>query len=176
MTKLIEPLISNTRKQISKYFKHYEVVRSGTAARKEIDNDVYCPKLAYNAEQLGINVLDPIREEFGPYGPSSWYRSEDLEREITTVGYTNWCKRHGHEENEASWQLYFGRKQHPKCSAADIEIMGVSNDDLFAWIEANLEFDQLIREFAVKDKPMSGWVHVSWNAEGNNRNHAFDIG
>ena len=176
MGKMIEPLVTSSGENISKYFRHYEVVRSSTAARKELDNDIYCPQLKRNAEQLGVNVLDKVREQFGAFGPNSWYRGEELERDITKVGFANWCRKHGREVNEESWQAYFIRKQHPKASAADIEIVGVSNDDLFAWIKDNLEYDQLIREFARKGNPMSGWVHVSWDSAGNNRMQAFSIG
>jgi len=176
MSKVFEPLVTNSRKSISKHFRHYEVIRSETAAREEIDNQIYCPRVRYNAEQLGANVLDPVREHFGPYGPNSWFRGEDLERVIAGSGYLSWCKRHGREVNEVSWKIYFFNKQHPQGCAADIEIDGVSNDDLFMWIKDNLKFDQLIREFAVAGQPRSGWVHVSWDPNGKNRNQAFSIG
>lgn len=176
MGKVIEPKISSTTEHISKYFRHYEVVRSSTASRKGFDNDIYCPQVAYNAEQLGKNVLDKVRERFGAFGPNSWYRGEELEKDITENAYKNWCAKRSLEVNEESWRSYFARKQHPKGSAADIEISGVGNDDLFEWIKDNLEFDQLIREFPKKDKPMSGWVHVSWSSHGKNRKQAFTIG
>lgn len=171
-----EPLVAGTRKEISKYFKHYEVVRSSTADRYEIDNNIYCPTVMYSAELLAKNVLDKVRAHFGPISPSSWFRCEELERHICKVAFAKWCEVRKLPQNKDSWITYFLRKQHPQGGAADIEVMGVSNDDLFAWIKENLEFDQLIREFPKKDKPMSGWVHVSWNAHGKNRKQAFTIG
>lgn len=55
--------------------------------------------------------------------------------------------------------------QHCKCEAADIEISGIDNYDLACWIRDNLEFDQLILEFA-NGGGNNGWVHVSWKEGG----------
>ena len=173
---LKSPIITSTRDNISRYFRHYEVVKSFEASRLEINNNVYCPHVAYNAQLLGKKVLDKVREKFGPFSPTSWYRCEELERSICKKAFSNWCAKRNLPETKDAWITYFMRKQHPQGGAADIEIVGVSNDDLFAWIKDNLEFDQLIREFPVEGQPMSGWVHVSWNARGDNRNQAFTIG
>ena len=77
---------------------------------------------------------------------------------------------------EQTWKDYFERKSHPRGEAADIEIPGINNDDLYHWIrdESGLEFDQLIREFRKAGDPNSGWVHVSFRIN-NNRNQAFNI-
>ena len=54
--------------------------------------------------------------------------------------------------------------------AADFEIQGLANYDLAKWIEANLLYDQLILEFYTPGgDPNSGWVHCSYNAQGENR-------
>jgi len=37
------------------------------------------------------------------------------------------------------------------------------------WIRDNLDFDQLILEFYTPGIPDSGWVHVSYKADGDNR-------
>lgn len=171
-----EAKISSTRQRISEYFLHYEVVKSDTASRMGFDNTVYCPDVEYRARALAENVLDKVREQFGPFSPTSWYRCEDLERYICDKSYRSWCSKRGLDPDKSeSWQTYFMRKQHPSGAAADIEVPGVSNDELFEWIKDNLEFDQLIREFHVEGQPMSGWVHVSWSFD-KNRNHAFVIG
>jgi hypothetical protein len=47
--------------------------------------------------------------------------------------------------------------------AADIEIPGVANAELAAWIVANLDFTQVILEFYTPGVPDSGWVHVSYD-------------
>ena len=51
--------------------------------------------------------------------------------------------------------------QHTKGEAADIEIPGLDNLELYYWIAENLDFDQLILEY-YSGEPSSGWVHVSY--------------
>lgn len=53
--------------------------------------------------------------------------------------------------------------------AADLEAPSIDNLQLAKWIEQNLTFDQLILEFYEKGEPTSGWIHVSYNNEGENR-------
>lgn len=63
--------------------------------------------------------------------------------------------------------------QHSKCEAADVEISGLDNYTLACWIRDNLEFDQLILEFA-SGGGNNGWVHVSWK-EGKLRHQCLTI-
>ena len=51
----------------------------------------------------------------------------------------------------------------------------MSNRELFEYIRDNYEFDQLILEGYHDSDPRSGWVHVSWDTDGGNRNMAFRI-
>lgn len=158
-----------SRKVLYGNFYVYEVSKSATAQRLEIDNSASAEVLA-NAYGLARNVLQPARDYFGRgFGPQSWYRCEKLEHVICKRGFERWCTACGISANAASWQQYFARKQHPTGSAADIEIAGISNDALFEFIRDNLDFDQLIREYAVAGDPYSGWVHVSWLANGNRK-------
>ena len=53
--------------------------------------------------------------------------------------------------------------------AADLEAPSIDNLQLAKWIEQNLTFDQLILEFYTQGEPTSGWIHVSYNNEGENR-------
>ena len=46
--------------------------------------------------------------------------------------------------------------------AADIEVAGVANAALAAWIRDHLPFDQLILEAYRPAVAGSGWVHVSY--------------
>ena len=55
--------------------------------------------------------------------------------------------------------------QHAKAEAVDFECLGTSNAELFDWIKANLQPDQMILEFYTPGEPNSGWVHASWIAE-----------
>jgi hypothetical protein len=55
--------------------------------------------------------------------------------------------------------------QHAKGMAADFEIYGTPNNEIFNWVKNNLMFDQMILEFWNPDEPNSGWLHVSYNPE-----------
>lgn len=155
-------------------FFHREVANSGVADRYDIDNTPP-DDLLLKARDLAINCLQPIRSYYGlSFAPNSWYRCEALEKVICMNSFIKWRKKHGYEGRQDAWAMYFAKKSHPTCSAADIEIPGVDNDDLYAWCLAELTFDQLIREFAKPGEPNSGWVHISYNAE-NNRGEAFSI-
>ena len=55
--------------------------------------------------------------------------------------------------------------QHAKGMAADFEIYGTPNNEIFNWVKNNLMFDQMILEFWNEDEPNSGWLHVSYNPE-----------
>lgn len=157
-------------------FKWYEVWKSETASRLEIDNESDDEDIQLNASQLTYHILQPLRDHFGPIRCNSWCRLERLEKVITKKAYQKWCRKKGISPAFASsWDRYFARKSHPQGAAADIEISGVSNDDLYDYIASTMQFDQLIREFPVKGVPDSGWVHVSW-AGLQNRNQAFTIG
>lgn len=164
----------NTR--LSTNFIMREVARSNVADRWGIDNTPSAIVLR-RAEDLAKNILQPVRNKYGiSFSPNSWYRCEQLERIIAKNGFERWCNRHGYSSYDArAWVLYLSKKQHPTGMAADIEIPGVNNDRLFDWIKDNLKYDQLIREFRRAGDPASGWVHVSFNADGN-RMQAFQIG
>ena len=81
------------------------------------------------------------------------------------------CKYYKGEISETISKLYFNRNansQHAKGQAADIEIPGVDNLKLAQYIQDKMDFDQLILECYTGD-PSSGWVHVSYNNNGENR-------
>jgi len=156
--------MSNT--PIGKHFTLGEVTHSDTAIRLGIQNELP-PELLKNAIALAINVLDLIREHFGiPFSPNSWLRTEPLERAINQKAFESWCVKHSKPIDEDSWADYFSRKSHPLAEAADITIPGVKNEDIWHWVQKNLEFDQCILE--------SSWVHVSYRA-GNNRKQSLII-
>jgi len=136
--------------KFSEHFTVHEMVRSETAARKGIDNippAALIPKL----QKLCADILEPVRARFGkPFRPNSGYRSPELN---TAVGGS-------------------ARSQHCLAEAVDIEIAGVSNFELAAWVKENLAFDKLILECYTPGLPNSGWVHVSYR-ENNNRNQVM---
>jgi len=132
--------------RLSKNFTMAEFTKSQTAERKGIDNTPQGEHLEA-AKALFENVVQPVRDHFGPTVINSGYRSPDLNE---AVGGSS-------------------RSQHCKGEAADIEVPGTPNAELAEWIRDNLEFDQLILEFYTPGIPDSGWVHVSYLADGDNR-------
>ena len=105
-------------------FLYQSLLKSDTAIRKGINNNP-------NAEQieklklLCENILQPVRDHFGRVKVTSGFRSAEL------------CIAIGSSVNS----------QHARAEAADFEVVGVDNVELFDWIKNNLEPDQLILEF-----------------------------
>ena len=132
--------------KLSQNFSLAELEKSQTATRNGINNAapaVDIPKLKALAE----NVLQPVRDKWGPVIISSGYRSPDLNK---VIGGSN-------------------TSQHTLCEAADFEVRGESNLKIARWIEETLDFDQLILEFYVPGEPNSGWIHCSYKKEGNRK-------
>lgn len=127
-----------------------EFIKSDTAKREGIDNTPEGEHLE-NAKALFENVVQKVRDHFGPTVLNSGYRCPELNQAVR------------------------GSKtsQHCKGEAADIEVRGVANGDLAQWIVDNLDFDQVILEFYTPGEPSSGWVHVSYKADGTNRKKAL---
>lgn len=132
--------------RLSKNFTLQEFTKSQTALRQGIDNTPDGEHLEA-AKALFENVVQPIRDNFGPTVINSGYRGPALNE---AVGGSS-------------------RSQHCKGEAVDIECPGVPNADIAQWIVDNLDFDQVILEFYTPGIPDSGWVHVSYKAEGDNR-------
>jgi hypothetical protein len=131
--------------KLSANFTLREYIKSQTASRRGIDNSPTEVHLD-NALALFENVVQPVREHFGPTIVTSGYRSEMLN---AAIGGSP-------------------RSQHSKGEAVDIEVMGVSTAEVSQWIADNLVFDQLILEFFEPGDTNSGWTHVSYS-RGENR-------
>lgn len=132
--------------RLSKNFTLQEFTKSQTALRQGIDNTPEGEHLEA-AKALFENVVQPVRENFGPTVINSGYRGPALNE---AVGGSS-------------------KSQHCKGEAVDIECPGVPNADIAQWIVDNLDFDQVILEFYTPGIPDSGWVHVSYRADGENR-------
>ena len=132
--------------RLSKNFTLQEYVKSQTATRKGLDNTPNDDHLA-KAKILFENVVQKVRDHFGVTVINSGYRGPALNE---AVGGSS-------------------KSQHCKGEAVDIECHGTANYDVCKWIEENLDFDQLILEFYTPGIPDSGWVHVSYKAEGNRK-------
>jgi len=131
---------------LSKNFTLTEYTKSQTALRLGIDNTPNDDHLA-SAKLLFENVVQPVRDHFGPTVINSGYRGPELNAAIGGAATS----------------------QHCRGEAVDIECPGVPNHEVAEWIQNNLDFDQLILEFYTLGIPDSGWVHVSYIPEGNRK-------
>lgn len=140
--------------QITKNFTLKELTYSATAVKRKIDNTP--SEIEYkNMVNLCEHILQPLRDKLGkPISINSCYRCPKLNAVV------------GGAKNS----------QHMTGKAADIEIKGMSNYDLATYIKNNFEFDQLILEYCdnLKNDINSGWVHVSYDSNGN-RNQCLTI-
>jgi len=136
--------------KLSKNFSLAEFTKSQTALRHGLDNE---PKEEHldAAKALFEKVVQPVRDRFGPTVINSGYRGEELNEKVGGSPTS----------------------QHCLGQAVDIECPGVANADIAEWITKNTEFDQVILEFYTPGIPDSGWVHVSYKANGDNRKLAL---
>ncbi len=126
--------------QLSKNFSLGELCKSEVAIRRNIDNTP-SEKVKNNLKILVDNVLQPLRDKFGPMTVTSGYRSPAVNTAVGGSPYSDHCLG----------------------MAADIEIVGVDNKVLAEYIRDNMKFTQLILEFYTDGVPDSGWVHVSYD-------------
>ena len=139
--------------QLTDNFSLAELCKSQTALRKGIDNLPKDPDTVAKMQTLAEEVLQPVRDKFGPTVINSGYRCKKLN---TAIGGSK-------------------KSQHCFGEAADIEVPTLSNRDLAEWIKNNLDFDQLILEFYNGKDPSSGWVHVSYKDSESNRKEVLTI-
>ena len=97
-----------------------------------------------NLQDLVDNVLQPLREKFGPVVVTSGYRSPAVNTKIGGSTTSDHC--YGY--------------------AADFEVLGMDNRELALYILDNLKFKQLILEF-YSGLPDSGCVHCSFQKDAN---------
>ena len=137
--------------RISGDFTVRELVKSDIATRRMIDNRFYSDEQLRSAINLCRQILQPIRDNFGPFTPNSVYRSQATERAL--------------KGKPPSWT---SKSQHTKGEAADIEVGGLTTLGLAEWIRNNIpSYDQIICEmYDPKLGPNSGWVHVSLKRHG----------
>lgn len=133
--------------RISKNFTLKEFTKSSTADRLGIDNSVKDQQTLVNLCALAHNILQPVRNEHGVVNCNSVFRCLDLNRAIKSGD----------------------NSQHVKGEAGDIECSSIDNFKLATWIAENLDYDMVLLEFYQAGIPDSGWVHVSYKADGSNR-------
>ena len=132
--------------KLSENFSLQEYTKSQTATRQGLDNTPNEGHMT-SATALLENVVQKVRDNFGVTVINSGYRGPTLNE---AVGGSS-------------------KSQHCKGEAVDIECPGTGNYDVAKWISENCDFDQLILEFYTPGIPDSGWVHVSYKAEGNRK-------
>ena len=135
--------------KLTENFSLNELTKSQTAERKGIDNT---PSTEHqeNLKSLCEMILQPIRDHFGQVvSVSSGYRSPEL---CVAIGSST-------------------KSQHASGCAADFEIFNLSNKELADYIDQNLDYDQLILEYWKESDPNSGWVHCSFNTQGNRKQY-----
>lgn len=130
--------------KISEHLDLSELIRSESAKRNGISNMPTDEHIA-NFKVLAEKIFEPIRNNFRcPIIISSGYRSAELNKCIGGASSS----------------------QHCKGQAIDIDMdgtpNGVTNNDIFHWVIANLQFTQLIAEYPI-DKELS-WVHIGYDA------------
>lgn len=140
------------KNNISSNISYNEAVFSETAIRMDIDNtpnEVQLQAMTLVAD----NVFQPLREHFcAPIYVSSFFRSIALNSAIN--GSTN--------------------SSHTRGEAIDVDadvFGGVTNAEIFAYINENLSFDQLIWEYGTDTEP--NWIHVSFVNKSKNRNQVL---
>jgi len=134
-------------RNISKHITYKEATKSRTAEAKGISNEPSSEELKA-MENIAENIFEPLRAALGgnPLAITSFYRGKELNK---VIGGSS-------------------RSQHCKGEAMDIDAdvyNKVTNKQVFEYIRANLEFDQLIWEFGNDSNP--SWVHVSLKNKNN---------
>lgn len=134
---------------ISNHITYREATKSDTAIRHGIDNTPDRATIA-RMKLVAEKVFEPVRKHFGiAIAITSFFRCSALN---LIIGGSK-------------------TSQHVTGEAMDIDGDNfglVSNTEIFNYIKDNLDFDQLIAEFANPDESPQ-WVHVSWKAEGNRK-------
>lgn len=135
--------------QLTTNFSLEELCRSETAKRLGISNTPNATQAA-SLKLLAENILQPLRNHFGPISISSGFRSDALNKATPGSSATS---------------------QHSKGEAADIDMdnikTNVTNAMVFEYIHKFLPFDQLIWEYGTTANP--DWVHVSYSPSGHQR-------
>jgi zinc D-Ala-D-Ala carboxypeptidase len=126
--------------KISKHVSYKEGVYSITALRLGLKNDPSDDHL-YNMIKVSENVFEPLRTHVGgPIKINSFYRGPELNKAIGGSAKSQHC--------------------HGQAIDIDDTYGNASNAEMYNWIKANLNYDQMIWEFGTDENP--NWVHVSY--------------
>jgi hypothetical protein len=137
--------------KISKHVSYKEGVYSTTALRLGLNNDPSDTHLQ-NMILLSEKIFEPLRIHVGgPIKINSFYRGPELNKAIGGSAKSQHC--------------------HGQAMDIDDTYGHASNKEMFNWIKANLDYDQMIWEFGTDENP--DWVHVSYVDPGSNRNRCL---
>lgn len=132
------------REHLSPHFILFELAHSATAAEAGLDNR---PNLEQRKALTALcdNILEPLRQQFGPIVVRSGFRSPEVNRRVGGVP----------------------NSQHLRGEAADIAADSTATlKRYYNFISQNLDFDQLILE---PHDNAPRWVHVSFTRRHANR-------
>ncbi len=145
--------------QLSPNFDLATLVYSPTARSARVDNWPKDPVLVMRLSGLCMNMLEPLAARYGRgrMNINSGYRNRTVNRLV------------GSKSDNSN---------HTKGYAADLEINGIDNAELWQWIKTNMRYHELILEFYKRNAgPTSGWVHVAHACDLSNQGmRAFRIG
>jgi hypothetical protein len=133
----------NAKLPMAPNFRYKEFIRSATALRLGIRN-VPSESEWQSIERVAGNIIQPVRDQFGPIRITSGYRSVEL------------CLKVGSSP----------RSNHVRGEAVDFEPVSskIKLIDIVKWIHMNLEYRELIAEYFP-----DGWIHVAYRLHKNVR-------
>ena len=137
--------------RLTKHVSYKEGVHSITALRLGLNNNPSDAHLQ-NMILLSEKIFEPLRVHVGgPIKINSFYRGPELNKAIGGSAKSQHC--------------------HGQAMDIDDTYGNASNKEMFNWIKANLDYDQMIWEFGTDENP--DWVHVSYVDPGSNRNRCL---
>ena len=137
--------------RLSRHVSYKEGVHSVTALRLGLKNDPSDDHLN-NMMTISEKVFEPLRTHVGgPIKINSFYRGPELNKAIGGSAKSQLC--------------------HGQAMDIDDTYGNASNAEMYNWIKANLDYDQMIWEFGTDENP--DWVHVSYVNPDVNRNRCL---
>ncbi len=137
--------------KLSKHVSYKEGTYSITAKRLGLENDPTDVHLS-NMRLISEKVFEPLRMHVGgPIKINSFYRGPELNKAIGGSAKSQHC--------------------HGQAMDIDDTYGHASNAEMFNYIKANLDYDQMIWEFGTEQNP--DWVHVSYVSPDKNRNRCL---
>jgi len=133
--------------KLSDHVSYKEGVYSITALRLGLKNDPSDAHLE-NMKLICEKVFEPLRVHVGgPIKINSFYRGPELNKAIGGSAKSQHC--------------------HGQAMDIDDTYGNASNAEMYQWIKANLDYDQMIWEFGTDENP--DWIHVSYVGLEENR-------